>query len=257
MTASLLGAVEEVARLSGATALRGYRKEIVVERKADGSEVTAADRAAERAAREWIASRFPADGVLGEELGETNPGARRRWILDPIDGTASFIRGVPFWGSLVAVAEGDEVLAGAICCPAVDEIVVAARGEGCFWNGSPARVSAVNSLADAVVLTTSERFPEELEQRREGWRRLSSRARMVRGWGDCYGYLLVATGRADVMVDPILSAWDSAALQPVIAEAGGVFTDWDGRATAFGGSAVATNSALATSARALIAGATR
>lgn len=221
MTQSLMGALEEVARLASGVALRAFQSRLDVELKADGTEVTAADRAAERAARHWIESRFPGDGILGEELGETRPDARRRWILDPIDGTKSFIRGVPFWGTLVAVAEGETVLAGAIHCPALDELVVAAAGEGCWWNGSRARVSGVDRMEDARVLRT----------------------------GDCHSYLLVATGRAEVMADPVLSPWDAAALVPVITEAGGVFTDWTGRATAFGGSGVATNAALARAAR--------
>jgi histidinol-phosphatase len=252
--ATLLTAVKELALLAGDIALRAYGSQLTVDRKADGSEVTTADRDAESAAREWIAARFPDDGILGEELGEVNPGARRRWIVDPIDGTAAFIRCVPFWGTLVAVAEGDQVLAGAIHCPAVRELVAAAVGEGCWWNGSRARVSGVHRLDEAVVLTTSERFPASVRERERGWRRLAEEARIVRGWGDCYGYLLVATGRAEVMVDPVLSPWDSAALMPVITEAGGVFTDWSGQATAFGGSAIATNAALAASARASLRG---
>ena len=252
--AALLAAVKEVALLAGDIALQGYGSRLTVERKGDGSEVTAADRDAERAVREWVARRFPSDGILGEELGEVNPGARRRWIVDPIDGTASFVRGVPFWGTLIAVAEGEQVLASAIHCPAVGEIVCAAVGEGCWWNGSRAQVSTVDRLDEALVLTTSERFPASGLQRAVAWRRLAAEARMVRGWGDCYGYLLVATGRADVMVDPVLSPWDSAALMPVITEAGGVFTDWAGRSTAFGGSAIATNAALASTARACLAG---
>ena len=221
MKSSLMSAVEEVARLAGGIALRAFQSELAVERKADGTEVTAADRAAERAARHLIESRFPADGILGEEFGETKAGAKRRWIIDPIDGTKSFIRGAPFWGSLVAVAEGEQVLAGAIYCPALDEIAVAATGEGCWWNGRRAQVSGVDRMEQATV----------------------------REAGDCHSYLLVATGRAEVMIDRALSPWDAAALLPVITEAGGVFTDLSGRVTAFGGSAIATNAALARVAR--------
>jgi histidinol-phosphatase len=112
----------------------------------------------------------------------------------------------------------------------------------------------VDSSTRSTVLTTTERFPGGVRAREAGWRRLAASARMVRGWGDCYGYLLVATGRAELMVDPVLSPWDSAALLPVIVEAGGAFTDWEGRATAFGGSAVATNAALAVEARAILMG---
>ncbi len=241
---TLLEAVTELARIAGATALSHFRDGVAVEFKGDGSPVTVADRAAERAAREWLARHFPDDGILGEEYGVERPDARRRWILDPIDGTKSFIHGVPLWGTLIAVAEGDDVLAGAINCAAAGELVAAGRGAGCWWNGARCSVSTVSRLSDAAVLTTDERFPHAPE-RQGAWSALAARARLSRSWGDCFGYLLVATGRAESMMDPQMSAWDSAALQPVIEEAGGVFTDWDGQSTAFGGSAVATNAVLA------------
>jgi len=249
---SLLEAAAELARLTGDIALAHYRSALAVETKADGSPVTGADRAAETAAREWVRRRFPADGILGEEFGEERPGAARRWVIDPIDGTKSFVRGVPLWGSLVALCEGERVLAGAACFPAVGEQLAAAPGQGCWWNGSRCRVSLVSAVDAATVLTTDDRFLDE-PARRPGWDRVSRAASVSRGWGDCYGYLLVATGRAEGMFDPILSPWDSAALQPLIVEAGGVFTDWTGRDTAFGGSAVATNAALAAPLRALLA----
>jgi histidinol-phosphatase len=241
----------ELARITGTVALRHYRTHLAVETKADGSPVTVADRAAETAARAWVQSRFPQDGVLGEELGEERPGAGRRWIIDPIDGTKAFVRGTPLWGSLVALCEGERVLAGAAYFPAVDELVAAAPGAGCWWNGSRCHVSSVSALADATVLTTDERFPENPE-RAAGFRALARVASVSRTWGDCFGYLLVATGRAEVMCDGTMSVWDAAALQPIIEEAGGVFTDWLGVATAFGGSAVATNRLLAGEARATL-----
>ena len=241
----------ELARLTGTVALRHYRSNLTVETKSDGSPVTIADRAAETAARAWVQSRFPDDGILGEELGEERPGAARRWVIDPIDGTKSFVRGTPLWGSLVALCEGERVLAGAAYFPAVDELVAAAPGAGCWWNGRRCYVSGVRSLAEATVLTTDERFRERPE-REAGWRALAQAASVSRTWGDCFGYLLVATGRAEVMCDPIMSIWDAAALQPIIEEAGGVFTDWSGAPTAFGGSVVATNRELAADARVLL-----
>lgn len=247
----LLEAVAEVARLAGGVARRHFRAGVEVESKADGSPVTIADRSAERSAREWLERKFPDDGVLGEEFGVSRPDARRRWILDPIDGTASFVRGVPLWGTLVAVAEGDDVLAGAAYFPITEELLAAAPGSGCWWNGVRCSVSATATLAGATVLTTDERFPDHGD-RRDGWRRLSAGAAVARTWGDCYGYLLVATGRAEVMVDDRMAAWDAAAVKPIIEEAGGVFTDWRGSATAFGGDAVATNARLASEARAVL-----
>jgi len=247
----LLEAVQELSRRAGSIALRHFRSALTVEAKADGSPVTIADRSAEQAAREWITSRFPDDGILGEEFGSHLPNAKRRWLIDPVDGTKTFVRGVPLWGTLIAVCEAENVLAGAAFFPAVDEMLAAATGLGCWWNGTRARVSTTSDIADATVLTTDERFKRRVEVR-EGWRRLAEEAAISRSWGDCYGYLLVATGRADVMVDAVVRPWDAAPLLPAITEAGGVFTDWNGVATAFGGSMIATNAALAASARALL-----
>lgn len=241
--AVLLQAAAELAKLAGDVALSHYRANVAVETKGDGSPVTIADRAAERAARDWLAARFPRDGVLGEEFGETGRGARRRWVLDPIDGTKTFVRGVPLWGTLVALTEGETVLAGAAYFPAVDEMLAAAPGEGCWWNGARCRVSGVSHLGQATCLATDERMDGRVE-RQAAWHRLVEQVAVSRTWGDCYGYLLVATGRAEVMVDPVMNAWDACALQPIIEEAGGVFTDWRGRATAFGGDSIATNAAL-------------
>ncbi|HEU4642331.1 MAG TPA: histidinol-phosphatase [Gemmatimonadaceae bacterium] len=251
MSGVLLEDVERVARVAGDVALEHFRSRLAVEAKGDGSPVTIADRAAERAAREWIERRFPADGILGEELGTVRPDAPRRWVVDPIDGTRTYIRGVPLWGTLVAVVEGDEVLAGAAYFPALGEMLAAAPGAGCWWNGARCSVSSVSSIADATVLTTDERFTHA-PARAAGWRRLAERAALCRSWGDCYGYLLVATGRAEVMADGVLAPWDAAPFLPIIEEAGGVLTDWSGCRTSFGGSAVATNRELARSARELL-----
>lgn len=252
---ALMEAAAEVARIAGDVALGHFRTALAVESKSDGSPVTIADRSAERAAREWLEARFPDDGILGEELGITRPEAARRWILDPIDGTKSFVRGVPLWGSLVALVEriGDEerVLAGAACFPALGESLAAAAGAGAWWNGVRCAVSEVATVEEAMVLTTNERFSHAPE-RRGAWSALADRALLSRSWGDCYGYLLVATGRAEVMVDGILSPWDAAAFLPIIEEAGGVLTDWAGNRTAFGGNAIATNALLAEPARAIL-----
>lgn len=247
----LLEAVGDLARVGGEHALKHFRKELVIERKADGSLVTQVDRATETAMREWITQRFPDDGILGEEFPEHNPAARRRWILDPIDGTFSFTRGVPLWGTLVAVVEGERVLAGAIHCPATGDLVSAAAGEGCWSNGARCRVSDVAQLSAATVLATDVRYKSS-PARREKFHALIAAAAHARGWSDCYGYVLVATGRAEIMVDPVMAPWDAAALVPVIEEAGGVFTDWSNKATAFGGSAIATNAALAHQARVVL-----
>ncbi len=244
----LLQAVAEAADIAARVAMRWYRQPVDVEAKGDGSPVTIADRSAEQAAREWLRARFPQDGIQGEEFADEGLGARRRWLIDPIDGTKSFVRGVPLWGTLIACCEGDTVLAGAACFPALDEIVVAAPGEGCWWNGARAYVSGVSALSQATALITDDRFHER-PSRGAQWRDLASQVSIARTWGDCYGYLLVATGRAEIMVDDIVNAWDVAAIQPIIAEAGGVFTSWAGEQTAFGGSGIATNALLARATR--------
>jgi histidinol-phosphatase len=241
-------AVADVAKLAGGFAMSHYGTGVDITVKGDGSPVTIADRGAEQAARAWIEQRFPDDGILGEEFGTIRPDAKRKWIIDPIDGTKSFVRSVPLWGTLIAVAEGDTILAGCAYFPVVRELIVAAPGEGCFWNGSRCTVSDVNTLATATVLATDVRFPDHAH-RRDHWNTLAARAGVSRTWGDCYGYLLVATGRAEVMIDDIVSPWDAAALQPIITEAGGVFTDWKGNNTAFGGDIIATNKALDTTVR--------
>lgn len=245
----LLLAALELARLTGQTALRHFRGAIAVERKGDGSPVTIADREAERSARDWIARRFPDDGILGEEFGETPGTSGRRWLLDPIDGTRTFVRGVPLWGSLIAIIENDTVLAGAACYPAMGEEVAAAPGRGCWHNGARCAVSKVDTLKDSVVLTSDEHLFSDALARR-GWDRLAGSSQTVRTWGDCYGYLLVATGRAEVMVDARLNAWDVSCFVPIIQEAGGVITDLAGRTGWNLPSAIATNAAITGVARA-------
>jgi histidinol phosphatase-like enzyme (inositol monophosphatase family) len=245
---TLLQAVADVATRMGAAALRRYRSDMVVRLKADGSPVTDADLDAEHAARRWIESHFPGDAIVGEELGGTPASSGRSWYLDPIDGTKSFVRGVPLWGSMAAVVEDGQVVAGAVRFPALGEIIAAARGLGTHSGGARCRVSDVARVEDALLLTTSARAGDDPIPR-PLWRALADRAGLVRTWGDCYGYLLVATGRAEAMYDPRLSPWDAAAVTVIVEEAGGVFTDAHGASDIFSGSAIATNAALADSVR--------
>lgn len=245
---SLLHAADEAARLAGAVALRHWRTGLAADLKGDDSPVTLADREAERAVRDWIAARFPNDGIIGEEFGEQPGTSGRTWLLDPIDGTRAFVAGTPIWGSLVAVLEDNQVLAGAASFPAVDEHLTAAPGEGCWHNGSRCRVSDVATLDRATVLTT-DLAGRAHAARLAAWLTLAGRARQARTWGDCYGYLLVATGRAELMCDAILNPWDGACFIPIITEAGGVITDWDGGPGPLLASAIATNAVLAGAAR--------
>ncbi|HEX7118403.1 MAG TPA: histidinol-phosphatase [Longimicrobiales bacterium] len=241
---TLLEFAVEVAWRAGRATLAHYQTGVAVEAKPDRSPVTLADRESERLVRELIEARFPEDGILGEEFGETRPGATRRWIVDPIDGTRTFLRGVPFFGVMLALEEAGEAVVGVLHFPALGETVWAARGEGCWWDGRRARVSGVDRLEDALVVATDAENMER-EGRGAAWDALRRSAGLARTWGDCYGYALVATGRAEAMLDPELSAWDAAAARPIVEEAGGVFTDWRGVPTHTGGNAIATNAALA------------
>lgn len=231
----------EAAQAGGARTLAYFNAGTAVEWKGDGSPVTAADREAERAMRAVIGRAFPTHAILGEEEGETAGTAPYRWIIDPLDGTRTFVRGVPLYGTLVGVEVEGEPVVGVVHLPALGETVAAARGEGCTWNGRPCRVSAVDRLDQALLLVTDERVARA---RSGAYDRLVARTALQRTWADCYGYALVATGRAEVALDPIMNVWDCAALLPIVAEAGGRFTDWRGRPTIHGGEAVATNGRL-------------
>ncbi|MEE8347496.1 MAG: histidinol-phosphatase [Dehalococcoidia bacterium] len=249
----LLEVAVDMAEKAGEITRRYYQGRFDVETKADTSPVTVADREAETYIRRAIESRFPQDGIVGEEFGEMRAGARRRWIVDPIDGTFSFVRGVPLYGVLIGVEQDDEPLVGVIHLPALNETVAAAMGEGCRWRGQRAQVSSTPDLSDALWLTTDLDLGADAGGS-SALERLVRAAGPARTWGDCYGYVLVATGRADVMIDPRMHVWDCAALLPIIEEAGGRFTDWQGRRTIRGGNAVASNGVLHEKALALLRG---
>jgi histidinol phosphatase-like enzyme (inositol monophosphatase family) len=239
-----------IAQAAGDETLRFFRHaDLTVERKADKSPVTIADRTAEELLRNRIAERFTNDAILGEELGTRDGTSGFQWVLDPIDGTKSFIHGVPLYTTLVAVLHNDEPRIGVIHSPATGETVYAAKGDGCWYtsalnaNPKPARVSQVTRLDEGLLLTSEiESFKQHASAGAlDFFLRLQAAARLSRTWGDGYGYLMVATGRAEVMIDPVMKLWDAAPLQTVIEEAGGKFTDWEGNATIHAGEAIATN----------------
>jgi histidinol-phosphatase len=232
-------AVEAAGRLT----LEYFGTNLEVERKADASPVTIADRRAEELLRATLASAFPDDGILGEEFGTLESRSGRRWIIDPIDGTQSFIRGVPLYGVLLGLEDRGRCVVGAVAFPALGETYWAAPGTGAFCNHARIEVSAVTTLAEATLLT-SDAKPEHYDDHYAGYERLLRRTARQRGWGDCYGYALVARGAADVMVDPKLNPWDIAALLPIVEEAGGVFFDWSGATRIDGGSGIAAPRAL-------------
>ena len=214
----------ELAELSGEF-IRPYfgRSDVEVELKADGSPVTAADRGAEELMRGLIKSRFPGHGVIGEEFGSERADAEFVWVLDPIDGTKSFASVVPLFGTLIALLHGGQPVLGCINQPVLGQLLVG-DALSASMNGRPARARATRRIEDATVLT-SDPFNAERHACGRGFGSLMRRARLARTWGDCYGYLLVATGWADVMFDPLMNVWDVAALVPVIRGAGGVITD--------------------------------
>ncbi|HMG25434.1 MAG TPA: histidinol-phosphatase [Acidimicrobiia bacterium] len=224
--------------------LARYRAtDLVVETKPDLTPVSEADRAAEKALRARIEAERPRDGVVGEEYGETEGSGDRRWILDPIDGTKSFVRGIPAWGTLIALEQAGEMVVGVVSAPALRRRWWASRGTGAFADGERIRVSRVSKLGDALFCFTSLRAFEEHGMGDE-LRSLAARCWEARGFGDYWAHVLVAEGSADVAVEPIMNLWDNAALQVVVEEAGGRFTDLDGRARSDGGNAVTTNGLL-------------
>jgi histidinol-phosphatase len=242
-TQTFLDFAIDAAWQAGQITLAHFQTGVAVEQKADESPVTIADRGAEQMLRRLIEDRFPDHAIVGEEYGETDRDSTYRWIIDPIDGTRSFIRGVPLYGVLIGLEIGGENVVGVVHFPGLGEMLAAARGHGCRWNGRPARVSDVSRLDQALVTYTDcTGFADY--GRAEAWARLQAATHTQRGWGDCYGHYLVATGRAELMLDPILSAWDCAALVPILSEAGGTFTDWDGVATIYSGHGFSTNGVL-------------
>lgn len=233
----------ESAQLAGEFTLRYFRAGTAHEMKPDNTPVTAVDRGSEQLLRQRIEAQFPKHGIVGEEFGEKRGEVPARWILDPIDGTMSFISGVPLYSVLVGFEWAGEVLAGVIHLPALGESVYAARGRGCQWNGRPARVSDVADLAQARLVVTSTKLVYK-HGRGPAFERLREACYTDRGWSDAYGYALLATGRADVVLDPVMALWDTAALMPVVTEAGGTLTDWSGTPTHTAPEAVATNGRL-------------
>jgi histidinol phosphatase-like enzyme (inositol monophosphatase family) len=237
------------ARSAGAIAGRYFTEQSLhVETKHDGTPVTVADRETESELRRQIEGAFPDDEILGEEFPSRPGRSGFRWIVDPIDGTKSFIHGVPLFGTMVGVEQDGECVIGVIELPALHERVYAARGQGAWWvrggdEPRPARVSAVTSLSESLFCCGSvTTFVKE--NRAAAFEALRAACRLSRGWGDCYGYVLVATGRAELMVDPALSIWDMAALPAILSEAGGTFTNWQGDATIRGRDGIATNGHL-------------
>jgi len=227
----------------GEISLRYFRTNVEIDTKADDSPVTIADRETEAALRSEITARFPKHGIIGEELGSTAPADDHEptWVLDPIDGTKSFIAGVPLYTMLIALMYRQEPVLGLIYQPVSGELLWAATGLGAWYNDMPARVSTTTKLSDAWLMFTD--ATHLLSTYPDFGTRLIAKAKYTRTWGDGYGYMLVATGRADAMIDPKMNLWDVACLKPIIEEAGGKLTTIHGNPE-LGDSSIASNGLL-------------
>ena len=203
------------------------KRSYTVDTKLDNSVVTEADRNCEAELRELIKKTYPTHGIIGEEHGNENEDAEYVWVLDPIDGTISFIAGVPLFGVLISLLHKGNPIWGSIYQPVTKELCIG-NNEKCFLNDTRVTVDESTTLENSLLLTTSVKNIEKY-QNYENYKKLRRLASKQRGWGDCYGYLMVATGRANIMLDPILNFWDIAALVPIIRGAGGAISSWSGK----------------------------
>lgn len=250
---TLLDVALDVADLAGRTTLGHFRTGVRPDWKADATPVTVADREAETVIRDALARRTPTYGVVGEEFGEASGTAPYRWWIDPIDGTKAFVRGVPLYATLVGLERDGVMVAGVASFPALGETLAAAQGRGARLNGRRTYVSDVVDPAHSAVSTTDVGRFEELG-RGAAWARVRGAYGYRAGWSDAYGYLLVASGRIEAMLDPAIAPWDVAPFAAILPEAGGWFGTWAGDATPHGADALAVNAAQRTTLLDLLAG---
>ncbi len=235
----------ETAYLAGRLTLGYFLTNVQPDLKPDDTPVTIADKKAEELVRRRIQEHFPRHAVLGEEFGRSDAfhAATHRWIVDPIDGTKAFTRGVPLYSVLLGLEIEGKPEVGVAYFPALNEMVAAATGEGCWWNGRRTHVSDVRELSRAYAGFSDPKLFDKYNRRAE-WERLKQAVYHLGGWGDAYGYLLIATGRVEIMLDPIMDVWDCAPFPPILAEAGGYFGDWKGNRTIWGREGLGTTNAL-------------
>ena len=217
----------DVAQKAGEFALQYFDRDVAVEWKSDDSPVTVADRGAEELLRQAILGRFPADGFLGEEFGATPGSSGFRWIIDPIDGTRSFVRGIPIWACMIGLEYKGELIAGVVLLPALKQVYRALRGDGAYRDERRIRVSDVATLERAHVYYSSIAWFKKAGHDKQ-FLNLVNLTERQRGFGDFYGFVLVAQGSGELMLDHGVKIWDVVALKPIVEEAGGCFTDWDG-----------------------------
>ncbi len=232
-----------LANEAGKIILSHFQTSLQVETKSDQSPVTIADKKSEELIRNLMAKQTPDYGIIGEEFGNQTGTADREWVIDPIDGTKAFIHGVPLFGTLLALLEKGKPIVGLISLPALGHTLVAGLGEGCKLDGVSCHVSNVNRIEDALILDGSSTTMERLGYG-PAWAALRKRAKLHRGWGDCYGHFLVATGRAEVMADPIVSIWDIAPMAVILPEAGGRFTPFSGSDSILENNGISSNGVL-------------
>ena len=227
----LLDVATEAAHLAGKRTLAWFNAGVVAEDKADETPVTIADREAEDVCRATIARYFPDHTITGEERSDQKGNDDFTWIIDPIDGTKSFVHGVPLYGVLIGCLVRRKPSVGVIYLPALDDMIYAADGMGCFWNGRKTGCRDVTRIEDATICAGS---ITRAFDRSDAYRDLASRCKLNRGWGDAFGYAMVATGRADLMLDPKIAPWDCSPMPVIMKEAGGWAGNWDGRQDIYG-----------------------
>ena len=233
----------ETAHDAGRLTLGYFQAGVRPEFKPDDSPVTVADRKAEELIRRRIETRYPDHAIIGEEYGQTDRDSDFRWIVDPIDGTKAFVRGVPLYAVLIGLEIEGRCEVGAVYFPALNDMIYAASGEGCYWNGRPAHVAPTERLDRSyLAFTGAENFARF--GRSEVWQRLLQNCYHCVGWSDAYGYALVATGRVEIMLDPVLNPYDCAPFPPILREAGGYFGDWSGNETIYASEGLATTRRL-------------
>jgi len=239
----LLDFAISITEAAGRGTLDYYQTDLAVETKSDASPVTIADKEAEQFIRKAIQSRYPDHQIIGEEYSDKITSSPYKWIIDPIDGTKSFIAGVPFYSNLVGLEYEGEIIVGIANFPALNEMVYAGKGLGAWFNKKPAKVGSVSEISKARIMVTDFRDFEK----REAWKTFKpilDSCRFHRTWGDAYGHAMVATGRAEIALDPFMNPWDCAPFGIILKEAGGFFTDWNGNDTIYGPNAVSSNPEL-------------
>ena len=234
--------INHLANISGKIIRNYFRADINIDSKADNSPVTIADRKAEEVMREEIMRNFPEHGIIGEEFGNYNDSAEFIWTLDPIDGTKSFICGALSFGTLIALLKNGKPVLGAINQPVLNELLIGDNNTAEI-NGIKTKLRECNNLSKSVLLTT-DHLNIGNYQNLNKFEELIKKVKLYRNWGDCYGYYLVATGFADIMIDPIMSAWDSFPLIPIIKGAGGIITDYQGDDPVGGSSIIAASAGI-------------